>query len=229
MSGPAGLLRRAAAWSVDAVVIAVPAMLLSFAYWHPAWLRLDGDIRALATALATMMYDALQLATPPAQLAAQWLQDATLHAAILSLASTITRLLLPTMATFAVLAFVYHAGFEASRWQASPGKRLLQLQVTDLEGKPPGLARAMVRQAAGLLSWISLNLGHATALVAPQHRALHDRIAGARVIQQVPASTPLPAWAGAWLTWQTLAFFGAVAWLTLRLQAYLDLAFARLL
>lgn len=229
MSGPAGFLRRATAWSVDAAVIAMPAVLSSVAYWHPAWLRLDGQIRTLATTLATMMIDALQRGTPPAQLAQQWLQEAALHASILSLSSTLMQLLLPPLATFAVLAFAYHAGFEASRWRATPGKRRLQLQVADLDGKPPGLGRAMLRQAAGLLSWISLNLGHAMALVPPQQRALHDRIAGMRVIQRVSASTPLPAWAGAWLALQLLAFFGAVAWLTLRLQEHLEVALERLL
>lgn len=229
MSGPAGFLRRAAAWSVDAAVIAIPAVAASAGYWYPAWGRLDGEIQALSTALAHRMYEALQLATPPAELARQWLQDPALHAAIASLSSTITLLLLPAMAAFAVLAFAYHAGFEASRWQATPGKRALQLQVTDLAGKPPGIARAMLRQAAGLLSWITLNLGHAMALAPPQHRALHDRIAGTRVVQSVPASTRLPAWAGAWLALQLLAFACAVAWLTTQLQTNLDQAFMQLM
>jgi len=43
-----------------------------------------------------------------------------------------------------------------------------------------------LREAASLLSWLTLNLGHALALAAPRRQALHDRIAGTRILLRQP-------------------------------------------
>jgi hypothetical protein len=42
----------------------------------------------------------------------------------------------------------------------------------------------LLRHAAGSLSWLTLNLGHLLAALPPHKRALHDWIAGARVVHR---------------------------------------------
>lgn len=98
------------------------------------------------------------------------------------------------------IAALYFIGFEASRWQATPGKRLLGLQVQSEHGGRLGLAQTALRFFAGSLSWLSLNLGHALAGWRKDGRTLHDLLAGARV----SAKGPMPAWAPA-LLWAQLA------------------------
>jgi len=118
---------------------------------------------------------------------------------------------LPFALACAGIALLWHALGEASRWQGSPGKRAFGLVVTDLDGHPPRIARAFGRQIAGVASWITLNLGHLLAMLPPQHRALHDYIAGARVLRADDA-TRMPLAAKLWLWLQVLAGLAALAW-----------------
>src|SRR5678815_6023522 len=103
------------------------------------------------------------------------------------------------------------------------GKRALALQVTDLQGRRLDGARAAARHVAGALSWLTLNLGHALAAVPPQKRALHDYIAGTRVVHG-DGEPRLPGWARAWVASQLLVAVGLPAWLVLRYIAGLQAA-----
>ena len=47
----------------------------------------------------------------------------------------------------ACIAAIYFIGFEASRWQATPGKRLLGLRVETVEGARLSVGRALLRLA----------------------------------------------------------------------------------
>ena len=49
-----------------------------------------------------------------------------------------------------------------------------------------------------------------------ERRALHDLVAGTRVLQRDPPGTPLPAWARAWLLAQIAGFFGLTGFVLLR-------------
>jgi len=110
-------------------------------------------------------------------------------------------------------AALYFVGFEGSAWQATPGKRLLGLAVVDLRGQRLGWPQAGARFLAGSLSWLSFNLGHALAGWRADGRALHDLIAGTRVV----ASTPPPRW-GRWLLLIQLALvLGVIVGLSGRL------------
>ena len=121
-----------------------------------------------------------------------------------------------------VLALPWAVLFEASSWQATPGKRALGLVVADTQGRRLKAGHALLRFLAASLSWLSLNIGHALAALPPQ-LALHDRISDTRVLRRT-ASDRLPAWAKLWLSAQLLAAVVAVAWLFLWLQAAMQAA-----
>src|SRR5699024_7519477 len=95
--------------------------------------------------------------------------------------------------------------------QATPGKAALGLRVTATDYGRPSFGRVLARFVAGAPSWALLHLGHALAAWTPERRALHDLIAGTRVLQDAPAGPPLPAWAKAWLVAQAVAAVATTA------------------
>lgn len=218
----APMVRRYAAWSLDAAAI---ALLTAAALHRPIATGLDACSRALDALTRAMvggMQAAVDAGASPMALLQTSLADPTLHAAVLALAAALTRLLVLPMLAFAVLSLAWFAGFEGGRWQATPGKRLLGLQVIDDDGLPPRVLRAGLRQAAGLLSWLSLNLGHALAAVPPRHQALHDRIAGIRVVRT--DARPLRPAVRLWLALQLPACFLLLALLMRAVDRSLTLA-----
>ena len=223
-SAPAPLLRRYAAWTLDAVAIGAIVVALLHRPLCEALRTCVRAIDALSQTMAALMQHTLDLSDAPVALLQAWMADATLQVAITALALAMTSLLATASAGFAVVALVWFTAFEGARWQATPGKRLLRLRVVDDDGLPPGFVRSGLRNGAGLLSWLSFNLGHLLAARGPRHQALHDRIAGTRVVLHDPA--PMPLAARLWLTLQPAAFFFAVAlwmrFLDQRMTAALD-------
>jgi hypothetical protein len=136
-------------------------------------------------------------------------------------------LLLTPLLLYALLACVWTVGFEASSWQATPGKRALGLSVVDRDGRRLRSGGALLRFLAAGLSWLSLNIGHALAAFPP-YLALHDHASGTRVLA-AREGTRLPAWAWAWLALLGLAFAVAVGWGFLWLQATMQAAMQRAL
>src|SRR5690606_33742877 len=68
------------------------------------------------------------------------------------------------------------------------------------------------RHAAGALSWLTLNIGHALVLLRPDRRALHDLVSGTAVVQdEADPRAKLPPLARAWLGVQLLALWWVVA------------------
>jgi len=202
---PTPLLRRYTAWSLDAAAIGVLVIALMHRRLCEALQTCVRTLDALAQAMAALMQQTLDLAASPAALVQAWMADPSLQVAITALALAVSSLVLPAMAGFALVSLAWFTAFEGSRWQATPGKRLLGLRVVDDDGLPPGYVRAALRTAAGLLSWLSLNIGHLMAARAPRHQALHDRIAGTRVVRRTDAPMPTPA--RLWLVLQPPAFF----------------------
>ncbi len=82
-----------------------------------------------------------------------------------------------------VLAWLYAAGLECSRWQATVGKQWMGLKVTDLAGERLSFFRATGRLLAKYLSALPCFLGFIMALFSSRGSALHDRVAGTRVIK----------------------------------------------
>jgi hypothetical protein len=216
-AAPAGFWRRYAAYSLDFALLATLATVLGWSRLLAACQTITNATRSLTQALRQQLEAALsQGGVAENGLIAQLLRDRVVQSAAENVQSGIMVLLWSWLLVYAVLAALYHVGFERSRWQASPGKRALGLSVVSADADAPAtLWQTVVRHAAGALSWLTLNLGHALAAVPPEKRALHDYLAGTRVVM-ADAGARLPAWARAWLWLQVLALAAAPAWLVMR-------------
>lgn len=79
--------------------------------------------------------------------------------------------------------WLYFALFESSGWHATPGKRLLGIEVTDVNGVHLRFGRATLRFAGRLLSTAPLFLGFLLAAFTRNKQTLHDLIASTLVIR----------------------------------------------
>ncbi|MFN8760628.1 MAG: RDD family protein [Tagaea sp.] len=85
-----------------------------------------------------------------------------------------------------MLPFVYFAAFEAGKRQATPGKRALGIKVTDRDGARMGPIRALARQVLKLCDVATTGFGYALAFMTGSGQALHDILAGTRVVTAEP-------------------------------------------
>ena len=82
-----------------------------------------------------------------------------------------------------LLSWLYFAGMESSGWQATLGKRLLGLRVTDSTGARIRFARASGRFFGKILSGALFGLGFLMAAFTARRQALHDLLAGTLVVR----------------------------------------------
>lgn len=82
-----------------------------------------------------------------------------------------------------VVTIVVFAAFEASPWQGTPGKKILRLRVTDLDGDRLTFLRAAGRNAGKIVSGIILLIGYIMAAFTERKQALHDIMAGCLVVR----------------------------------------------
>ena len=78
---------------------------------------------------------------------------------------------------------IYWPVFESSILQATPGKRLLGLRVTDLEGERISFVRALLRNVAKALSLLPLGFGFLMIGITLHNQCLHDKIAKTLVLK----------------------------------------------
>jgi uncharacterized RDD family membrane protein YckC len=78
----------------------------------------------------------------------------------------------------------YYTIFEASVWQATPGKRVLRLYVADLNGQRPTFARAAGRNLAKIISSLTFLVGYLVAGFTERKQALHDILASCLVLRR---------------------------------------------
>jgi uncharacterized RDD family membrane protein YckC len=90
---------------------------------------------------------------------------------------------IPFVGFLVLLAFGYMATFTVAGGQTI-GKMLLSLRVVGDDGRPIDAAGGVLRAAGCLLVPLTLGLSYAPALVTADHRALHDRLAGTRVVRE---------------------------------------------
>jgi uncharacterized RDD family membrane protein YckC len=104
------------------------------------------------------------------------------------------RFIYSTLAFFLAISWAYFAGCESSKWQATPGKRLFGLRVTEDEGARPTFWRASLRFWFGRalihvpyvgIYYFLVDCGRVA--FAKDGRAVHDWMAGCCVKRTDPA------------------------------------------
>jgi uncharacterized RDD family membrane protein YckC len=81
-------------------------------------------------------------------------------------------------------AWIYAAMLECSRWQATVGKQWAGIKVTDRYGERLSFFRATGRHVAKCVSALPCFLGFAMACFSSRGLALHDWLAGTRVLRK---------------------------------------------
>lgn len=89
----------------------------------------------------------------------------------------------PFIGFLATLAFGYVAAFTVAGGQTI-GKMVLSLRVIGDDGRPVDAAGGMLRALGCMLVPITLGLSYLPVLFTSDHRAIHDRLAGTRVVQE---------------------------------------------
>lgn len=84
---------------------------------------------------------------------------------------------------FLLVHWLYYALLESSPWQATLGKRLLHLRVTDLRGHRVSFNRASFRAVGKSVSDVTYGIGFLMAGVTRRRQALHDFLAGCLVVR----------------------------------------------
>ena len=81
-----------------------------------------------------------------------------------------------------IIGWLYYAGMESSSRQATLGKSLLGMTVTDLRGQRISFLRATGRYFAKFLSALILMIGYIMAAFTERKQALHDKLADTLVL-----------------------------------------------
>jgi uncharacterized RDD family membrane protein YckC len=84
-----------------------------------------------------------------------------------------------------LVAWLYWAQMESSPWQATLGKKLLGLKVTDLRGRRISFPRATGRHFAKNISALILLIGFLMAGFTEKKQTLHDMIARCLVVRKI--------------------------------------------
>ena len=88
--------------------------------------------------------------------------------------------------TIFLVSWLYHALSESSSWQATLGKKMLNLKVTDMAGQPISFGRASGRFFAKIVTgMIPLAIGYIIAGFTEKKQAIHDMIASCLVLRKV--------------------------------------------
>jgi uncharacterized RDD family membrane protein YckC len=88
----------------------------------------------------------------------------------------------PFAAFIFVLALAYLAGFTVAGGQTI-GKMATKIRVLGDDGRSVDAAGSVLRALGAMLVPLTLGLAYATVLLTSDHRALHDRLAGTRVVR----------------------------------------------
>lgn len=80
--------------------------------------------------------------------------------------------------------WLYHAAMESSSFQATFGKKVLGMAVTDLNGQRITFSRATGRHFGKFLSGLIMNVGFIMAAFTEKKQALHDILADCLVIRK---------------------------------------------
>lgn len=84
---------------------------------------------------------------------------------------------------YGLVPWLYFAFMESSPRQATVGKAVLGIRVTDLAGERVSFGRATGRYFGKILSGLILNIGFAMAGFTDRRQALHDKVADTLVVR----------------------------------------------
>ena len=87
-----------------------------------------------------------------------------------------------------VAAWLYFALMESSAKQATLGKMMIGVIVTDVDGNRISFGRATARFFGKIVSWIILMIGYLMAAFTKRKQALHDIMAGCLVVRKPKAA-----------------------------------------
>ena len=95
-----------------------------------------------------------------------------------------------------VVQWLYEALLTSSSWQATVGKRILNLKVTDEVGNPISFEKATGRFFAKILSSLLCGLGYLMVAFSARKQGLHDMLAGTLVMKTdaYTVQQPSPQW-----------------------------------
>lgn len=85
---------------------------------------------------------------------------------------------------FWCITILYFSLMESSSKQATVGKMVLGLQVTDLNGGKLDFVKALVRNLCKIISYLILCIGYIMAGFTEKKQALHDMIASTLVVKK---------------------------------------------
>jgi uncharacterized RDD family membrane protein YckC len=91
------------------------------------------------------------------------------------------------MVAYVLGPILYWAGMHASRRQATFGKALLGLKVTDAARNPISFVRSLARELAKIISAFALMLGFVLAAFTKRKQALHDFFVNTTVMREGPS------------------------------------------
>jgi len=89
---------------------------------------------------------------------------------------------------FFILQLLYWPVMESSARQATFGKSLMGLEVTDLQGNRTSFIKSLVRNLAKILSSLIMMIGFLLAAFTARKQGLHDMLAGCLVVRTGPSS-----------------------------------------
>jgi len=87
------------------------------------------------------------------------------------------------LALIPAIKFLINVISEGSSRNASPGKLLLQIKVTDEKGNPIGFGRALWRNVAKITCVLTLGIGYLTGFFDRRQQCFHDKLAKTLVIK----------------------------------------------
>jgi uncharacterized RDD family membrane protein YckC len=93
---------------------------------------------------------------------------------------------------YLALPWLYFGAMESSRYQATLGKLVLALVVTDLDGNGISFARATARYWSSYLSVLTGGVGFLLAAVTERQQALHDMVGGTMVLRRLTSRARVP-------------------------------------
>ena len=187
----AGFWRRFNAYGIDTTIVLLLNMAVSWLIGSGAWKETVSEMQLLYD---LFMATQTQQASPELQQQVREMLDG----------SVMGGSFLPGGDEYVAMAIsaLYNILFVAGKWQATPGKRWLNLKVRMQSGEKPTLWQSAWRHAVSGISILAFGLGYITMFFSKKKLALHDHICHTCVTHELPsvipaeAGIPLPANAG---------------------------------